>query len=417
MGCERCMDANRGVAGRVAHAAGAGTSRLLRLAVAGGMRLLGALRARRRPASPRRVVVLAGGYLGDTFWAAQTLPEIQRACPGTAVWAVARAASLPLLRGFLPPGRCLAIETIVSDRGRERFRPLAFLRDLARVLRLRPDMVIDLMGNPFSAFFAWGLRAWAAGPALDPRLRPLYGFSLSPADLPGPHLALRPRAVVRRCFGLPDGPGFSLRAPEPACPPAAAARRLGFDPAGRLALLVPGAGWAAKRWAPGRFRELAARLAGAGWQVAVATASGESELREAVLAGLPGTARAVVDLGATLALLPLCGLCVGSDTGLTHVAEAAGVPCVALYCATNPALHAGPGPRVVNLAAPCPLAPGAEELHCGNFPRLVCERPGCMDISVDDVLAAARRLLESAGAGSGGDHNATMQRKATGGHE
>lgn len=377
-------------------------NRFLRAVVAGELRLLGWLRARRRPEAPRRVVVIAAGWLGDAFWAAQTLPEIQRACPGAAVWAVARAASLPLLRGFLPPGRCLAVETIVSDRGRERFRPLAFLRDLARVLSLRPDMVIDLMGNPFSALFAWGLRAWAAGLALDPRLRPLYGCSLSPADLPGQHLALRPRAVVRRCFDLPDGPGFSLRAPAPFCPPVAAARRLGFDPAGRLALLVPGAGWAAKRWAPGRFRELAAGLAGAGWQVAVATAPGESELREAVLAGLPGTVRAVGGVAEVVALLPLCGLCVGGDTGLVHVAEAAGVPCVTLYCATNPALHAGPGPRVVSLAAPCPLAPGAGAQHCGNFPRLECARPECMDISVEAVLAAARQATGGAEGGACG---------------
>ena len=56
---------------------------------------------------------------------------------------------------------------------------------------------------------------------------------------------------------------------------------------------------------------------------------------------------------------------------------------------------------VVNLAAPCPLAPAPGAQYCGNFPRLVCERPGCMDISVDDVLTAARRLLESAGEGGG----------------
>lgn len=374
--------------------------RLLRAAVGAALWPLGGLRARRRPAAPRRVVAIMAGYLGDTFWAAQVLPLLAAAFPGAEVFAVARGGARPLLNGFLPSERVLIVDSIVSDRGRERFRPCAFVRDVMRARALAPDLVFDLMGNPFSALFALGLGAFSVGADLDPRAARLYSFAASSRAFPGPHLALRPRAVARQFLGVADGPVFSLRPPAPGEAPEAVAARLGLRPGAPVLLLVPGAGWAAKRWPAARYRVVAAALQAEGWQVAVAVAPGEMALFVAIAQGAgAGDAAggeiavvAVTRVADVVSLLPLCAACVGGDTGLVHVAEAAGVPCVTLYCATNPVFSAGPGPRVVNLAAVCPLAPAPGAQHCGNFPRLECARPACMDIGVEKVLAALRRL-------------------------
>jgi len=65
------------------------------------------------------------------------------------------------------------------------------------------------------------------------------------------------------------------------------------------------------------------------------------ELQEG-LAGLPHTIVANLDLPLVAALLSRCALCIGNDSGMTHVAAALGVPTVAVFGPTDPAVW---GPR------------------------------------------------------------------------
>lgn len=126
-----------------------------------------------------------------------------------------------------------------------------------------------------------------------------------------------------------------------------------------LVALAPGAHWPTKRWPEERYEELARSLIAKGNAVLLA---GDAADR-AQLVKLDRLAREEKGvnwfegpLDALAAALSRCRVCVANDTGLMHLAAAAGVPVVALFGSTHPALGfapAGEGHRVLSLDLSC----------------------------------------------------------------
>lgn len=125
-------------------------------------------------------------------------------------------------------------------------------------------------------------------------------------------------------------------------------------PAGRPVLAIgPTANWAGKEWRAERFADLARRLTAAdgplpGAAVAVLAAEAERPRAEPVLAALPAADR--IDLvGLSLleaaACLERAALFVGNDTGLMHIAAAAGAPTLGLFGPSDERHYAPWGPR------------------------------------------------------------------------
>jgi heptosyltransferase-3 len=115
-------------------------------------------------------------------------------------------------------------------------------------------------------------------------------------------------------------------------------------PRGFLAL-HPGSGSLRKNWPAGRFAELVGlRGRGAPWLLVRGSADDDAARP---LGDLPGAVLArnlpVRLLGA---LLSRAGLYIGNDSGVTHLAAAAGAPTVALFGPTDPATWSPVGPRV-----------------------------------------------------------------------
>lgn len=114
------------------------------------------------------------------------------------------------------------------------------------------------------------------------------------------------------------------------------------------ALLVPGGSGHRldKRWPAERYAALARALLAAGLDVGVLTGPAEPGLAPAIITGAGGGA----DLSRTTlldiaALAPNAALCVGNDTGPTHLAAARGAPTLTLFSeASDPALCAPRGP-------------------------------------------------------------------------
>jgi ADP-heptose:LPS heptosyltransferase len=144
---------------------------------------------------------------------------------------------------------------------------------------------------------------------------------------------------------------------------AAAARLI---PDGPPVLAVgPVASLPEKTWAAQRFQELvrlltAAGGACAGWRVAGFGGPGDGAAVTEVLEAVPPTSRIAIvgepDLLAVHAALARCGVFVGNDSGLSHLAAAAGVPTVAVFGATQPQRYAPWGGTAIqepagNLAA------------------------------------------------------------------
>ncbi len=139
----------------------------------------------------------------------------------------------------------------------------------------------------------------------------------------------------------------------------------------------PGMALDAKRWPAARYAALADALYQEHGLAVVLTGAGDDR---AVTAAVRRSMRVpAVDLagrttiGVLGALLRRCALYVGNDTGPTHLAAAVGVPVVAIFGPTDPAVYAPYSARAVVLRGP--------------------QGRSTADVGVPEALAAAMRLL------------------------
>jgi len=157
------------------------------------------------------------------------------------------------------------------------------------------------------------------------------------------------------------------------------------DPAGPV-IVAPGAGRATKRWPADRFREVVERLAAAGREVRVVGAEAERGLLAEVAAGSArARVAAVADPGELPATIAGSSVALVNDSGILHVAEACGVPVVAVFGPTHPRLGFGPllpGSAVVRTGIACSPC----DLHGPHRCPLGHHR--CMtELGVDNVAA------------------------------
>ncbi|CAM9769335.1 unnamed protein product [Discosporangium mesarthrocarpum] len=185
----------------------------------------------------------------------------------------------------------------------------------------------------------------------------------------------------------------------------AAAARLVAD-GGPVLALGPTANWRGKIWPAERFAALAETLAGPASagplrnaRVAVFGGPGEHEIAQPVLDVIPAGRRidlvGAADLPTIHACLARCALFVGNDSGLMHIAAATGIPTIGLFGPSRPE-HYGPwGARAESVRTRLPYdalvgGPGYDHRTTDTL----------MDsLELDDVVAAADRLLASAAIG------------------
>ncbi len=302
-----------------------------------------------------RVIVIRFSSLGDCVLLCPLLAHLKRAGAGEVVVVTKRAyADLFALADGVD--RVVAIE------------PGATLFDLARIgrsLRAADDetVVIDAHANVRSRVVA------AAAGGARARFRKYYreraGLIVCKRESALPtilaqYAALAERAGFERAALAPGG----VRVPRDEVERARA--RLGDGPAIAVA---PGSRWRAKRW--GGFATLCERLADAGYRVVLVGDARDRSFTAPIAAKLGNRcvdAAGESTLVQTAALIARCESFVGNDSGLMHLAEAVGVPAVALFGPTVRAFGYAPSlvrsvvverrlacrPCSRNGAAPCP---------------------------------------------------------------
>jgi ADP-heptose:LPS heptosyltransferase len=163
--------------------------------------------------------------------------------------------------------------------------------------------------------------------------------------------------------------------------------------------VAPTANWSGKIWPPERFVETALALTAPDGPlpnaaIAVLGAQHERPLANPVLAHLPRERRLdwigrppLPVLGAALAR---CRLFLGNDSGLMHLAAAAGCPTLGLFGPTNEVRYAPWGAHAAVVRTP---ESWADFLARPDFDP-AAEAPYMDSLEVAPVLAAARQLLE-----------------------
>lgn len=118
--------------------------------------------------------------------------------------------------------------------------------------------------------------------------------------------------------------------------------------------LHPGSGGAAKCWPADRFGALAKGLAAAGWTPLLIAGPADQEAIAGALAAAGDETMVVrgLSVGVLATLLRRCAGYVGNDSGVSHLAGPLGVPALALFGPTDPAVWAPLGRRVRVLRAP-----------------------------------------------------------------
>lgn len=309
---------------------------------------------------PSRVAIISCNYIGDNFWAAQVLPALWERWPHAVFTIFTKPASLPIWRGIGVPAEIIAVPEVISDRRREPCRLYALLRRARENAARDFDLVIDLTGNRYSALFTFFLRPrFSLGSdRFDNELRVLYSQRADARCYGSEHLALLPWRTVH--------PLVRYLPPElyvPVCPRAggdtsALRGRLGIASGARLAMLAPSAGWADKEWPESSFVSVGRRLLAQGFTVLLVDAPAQRARCERIAAQLPAPpgveagVRIVCepDIAAALALLTPQTLFLGNDSGLGHLAAAAGSRTVTVYTgSTDPALTRPLGPRALAL--------------------------------------------------------------------
>lgn len=317
------------------------------------------------PVRARRSLFITNTRIGDAILTTGVLEALHARDP-EAVWTVVAGPIAAPLFGEVP-----FVERVIALRKR-RFS-LHWLGLWARLVGTQWETVVDLRGSAVSRLLIARHRFIRRSIRADHR-----------------HKVVQAAAVI----------GQDSSAPEPRLHVSDATRRALQErlPAGRLLALSPSANRVGKTWPLDRFIALVDRLTAphgrmAGWNVAVLGGPSEHEAAERLAQALPD--RAIVDftgepLVPTIALLEQADLFLGNDSGLMHMAAAAGCPVVALFGPTDERLYGPwtPRRRIIRAAE--------EVVTFGPTSRTVSETESQMlGISVDQAHAEVVDLVSS----------------------
>ena len=309
-----------------------------------------------------RILFVTATRIGDAVLSTGLLSHLIGRFPDAGLTIAAGPAAAPLFEAVPRLERLIVLQ--------KRRWALHWLALYGQTVLRRWDLVVDLRGSAL-AWLLWAgeRRVTAKGDPNEHRVRQLARlFGLEPP--PSPVVWTAPQHD---------------RAAEALVPSGAPVLAIG-----------PAANWRGKEWRAERFAELAARLTApdapfAAARVAVLAAAHERAQAMPLLAALPA-ARVIdlvgrTDLLTAAAVLRRCALFIGNDTGLMHLAAAAGTPTLGLF-----------GPSAVEQYAPWGRRTAVARTEI-TYPSGYDYRTTdtLMDgLSVAEVEAAARDLWQRA---------------------
>lgn len=306
-----------------------------------------------------RYVLIRPGALGDALLVLPTLALLRHERPEAHVTLVARGDVLPLacasaLAGAVyewsdPLWAALFADDPDDPQAHE---ARAVVRDAAVVAWLA-----DEGGTVTRNLAAWGARQVVVAPGRSPEdgagprghMALLLASALAPLDIAVPATVGELVADMPPLRVDPHDAQTAERVWD--------ALDLGTQESRPVMVLHAGSGGAAKRWPPERFAELARRLIADNYRPLLVEGPADAQVTAAALAALGTEVEGVpvargLSIGALAALLRRCAAYVGNDSGVSHLAALAGVPTLALFGPSDPALWAPLGPRVRVLRAP-----------------------------------------------------------------
>ncbi len=305
-------------------------------------------------------------------------------------WAELLCAPGSRRRGPRSAQRPLAdwVHTVNLTGWRKSLSTISTLQQIAKtwndVRAARYDAAVDLQGAIRSAVLARCSGAGVIYGAAEPRESPASLWYTRPVIARGTHVIQQNLSVVEAIAQKKiDVPSVQF----PRCIEAEQRidQQLGEAGIREFAIATPGAGWGAKRWPAERFGQVAKALASDGLRTILNCGPDEEPLAAAAQSASDGAAIPMkCSITELIALTRRARLFLGGDTGPLHLAAALRVPVVAIFGPTDPARNGPYGTSSVVLRNP-----ESPTTHA----RRAAPDEGMLEIRVEDVVEAARRLL------------------------
>ena len=284
----------------------------------------------------RRLLIIRSGAVGDLILTLPVLAALKKRYSGVSIDMMGDSGRLSLLK------QCGYVDNVLSIDDRK-YTPLfapggtpAGTADGPALRNLRSyDAILSYLPSP-DGMFAKNLRRVVAGPVVSGRAHP-EGDD-----------AERRIHVTRVLMDVLKPLGAEAIADPPAIhlPLSAAAADIQDLPSDRaLVAIHPGSGGLAKCWPAERYAALIGCLVDRGCRPVVTFGPADDTVRRRILPRIPDRDVLIVEdrpLVELAVLYARCRAMIGNDSGMTHLAAAAGTPVIALFGPTDPAVW---GPR------------------------------------------------------------------------
>jgi lipopolysaccharide heptosyltransferase I len=344
-----------------------------------------------------RLLIVRLSAMGDVIHTLPAAQALREAFPEAMIgwiieerWAELLCAPGTPRRGPRSPQRPLAdwVHAVNLREWKKSLFTVSTLQQIAKVWNdvraARYHVAVDLQGAIRSALLARWSGARVVYGAAEPRESPASLSYTREVVARGEHVVDQAmsiaEAVAQRKLNLPR-----VEFPVDPLMEAKTSQDLAQHGVRDFAILNPGAGWGAKRWPAQRYGEVARQLAQDGLTCLVNFGPGEENLFEEVNAASEGVVIPTkASITGLIALTRRARLFIGGDTGPMHLAAALRVPVVGIFGPTDPARNGPYGTRSIVLRNPASPTTHARKAQPDE---------AMLEISVDAVVSAARRLL------------------------
>lgn len=282
-----------------------------------------------------KILIVKTSSMGDVVHTMPAITDIAAHVPGALIdWVVEKPfASLPAMHP--------AVRRVIPIAWRKWRKSLwkadtrAAITEARRALKAeRYDLVLDMQGLVKSALWvaqANGPRAgYDRASAREPLAAMFYERTASVSKALHAVTRSRQLAAAHLSYDIGDTPPrFALSAPPGEWQPTA----------GRYAVLITGASRPEKLWPEPSWLTVAAQLRDAGYGLVWLWGSPSEQARcERLATEAGGDVPPFLTVADAAAVLAKASLCVGLDTGFSHIAAAFAVPTVGIYCDHEPGL-------------------------------------------------------------------------------
>jgi ADP-heptose:LPS heptosyltransferase len=277
--------------------------------------------------------------IGDTVLMTPCLEALHQWQPAIEIAVVSEPLAAPILDGHPLVDRLFVVGKSTGAR----------VSAIARIRRWKPEAAFNLHGGSTGMIIAALSGAYYSVGYRDQR-----GSGLLTTPVPAPDEVLGRKEIhsVEQQLALlywsgvpwPQHPRVSVVNGEPNASASLRQRLLDLGitasslESKRIAFIAPGAAFESKRWRAEGFTAVVNHLAARDIQSIVIAGPGQETLAREVAASARDGAPVLsgITLNELMVLFGMAGIFIGNDSGLMHLAAAAGCPTVAVFGSSNP---------------------------------------------------------------------------------